>query len=132
MLDGVTVSGDGLWNWLLETFPDGSVNPHFNPGPFQDVDLPWPVFALALNSRGDVMVPGATGLRTNMTTGAVAYEQDLLRLDSSGEPRGGFTAAASAPDMAFRALMASDDDRILAAGGLISEVGRQARRWSWC
>ncbi|MBL9175750.1 MAG: delta-60 repeat domain-containing protein, partial [Verrucomicrobiales bacterium] len=42
-LDGSTRIQDAIWSWLLETFPDGTANPQFNPGPGLPGELPWPI-----------------------------------------------------------------------------------------
>lgn len=117
-LDGSTRIQDSVWSWLLETLPDGTVHPQFNPGPGLPGDLPWPIHTLAWMPDGDVVAPGPTGLRTNLSTGAIAFQQDLVRLDSTGAVEPGFRVNANTFEAGFNDLIPTEDGGLLVAGGL--------------
>lgn len=116
-LDGSTRLQDAVWSWLLETLPDGTPNPQFNPGPGMPGDLPWPVRALALMPDGGVVAPGPTGLRTNLNTGAIAFQTDLVRMDTTGAVRPEFQVNASGFNLDFTDVIPTEDGGLLVSGG---------------
>lgn len=117
-MDGSTLLQDAVWSWLLETLPDGTVHPQFNPGPGLPGELPWPIFTLARMPDGDVVAPGPSGVRTNLSTGAIAFQQNLVRLDSTGTVEPGFQVNANTFEGGFNDLIPTEDGGLLVAGGL--------------
>ena len=101
----------------METLPDGTPNPQFNPGPGMPGDLPWPVRALALMPDGGVVAPGPTGLRTNLNTGAIAFQTDLVRMDTTGAVRPEFQVNASGFNLDFTDVIPTEDGGLLVSGG---------------
>ncbi|MBL9172995.1 MAG: hypothetical protein JNL10_05630, partial [Verrucomicrobiales bacterium] len=59
-----------------------------------------------------------SGVRTNLSTGAIAYQQDLVRLDSIGTVEPGFQVNANTFEGGFNDLIPTEDDGLLVAGGL--------------